>query len=150
MKIKTTMLGLSRISIIFIMVILSGCQQLREDLADVISPPNDAQMAALIADRSEAGNVLEAIAIGEKFLVAHQGANPNVRAKLVQLYLHQGDAAKALAHLVESNNLDSGVEAAIPQSPAKASGLQTAPSVSATVSPTGIEASAGNANVTVK
>jgi len=133
-----------------IFLFLSGCQQQRADLADVISPPNDAQMAVRVAESSAAVGVPYAIAMGEKFLAAHPGVNPNVRAKLVQLYLDQGDAAKALAHLSELNRSEGGVEVTVPQSSAKAEDPLAPSMPSAKVGPDGLEASVGNVQATVK
>lgn len=129
---------------------LSGCRQLRDDLADFLSPPTDAQMAARMADMNAMGKRAEAIETGEKFLVAHQGPNVNVHAKLMQFYLDQGDAVKALVHVEGANSAE--INAGVTPAQNLANGVEppAPPTVSARVGPDGVEASVGSAKASVK
>lgn len=129
---------------------LSGCQQLRDDLADFLSPPSDAQMAARMADMNAAGKRTEAIETGEKFLAAHEGPNVNVHAKLVQFYLDQGDAVKALVHIEGVNIAEINADVTPAQSPANGAEPAAPPAVSARVGPDGVEASVGSAKASIK
>jgi hypothetical protein len=141
------------IIIVCILVIffgLSGCQQLRDDLADLLSPPTDAQMAARMADMTAAGKSVEAIQTGEKFLAAHQGPSFNVHAKLVQLYLEQGDSVRAQVHLEGANSAPIGAGVAPAPGPDAVAEPLAPPAVSAKVGPDGLEASAGNAKASIK
>lgn len=127
---------------------LTGCKPLREDIADLLSPPTDAQMAGRMADMTAAGKRAEAIETGEKFLLARPGPHAQVHAKLVQLYLDQGDAVKALVHMQGGNEAQTSAEVA-PAPAAPAEPLAPA-AASAKVGPDGVEASAGNAKASIK
>jgi hypothetical protein len=135
---------------------LSGCEQIRTGLADMLSPPSDAQMAARIGDLANGGKLREAIDAGEKFLNSNPSENNRVNAKLADLYLENGDSVKALLHLEKSHG-------DVIESPGAATGqlsidavainppdTPTAPAASAKAGPNGAEAIAGNAKASTK
>ena len=135
---------------------MAGCQQLRSDLADFISPPSELQIVARLNEAANGGNVDQAIAAGEKFVAGSQNPNRLVHARLAELYLSQGNAAQSLAHLALSNgHLQSGSSHSVTvqsrtQESVQAPQEAESPAASATIGPNGVEASAGNARASVK
>ena len=47
--------------------LVSACDQFRSDLADLLSPPSETQVAARMVDLLNAGKSSQAIAMGEKY-----------------------------------------------------------------------------------
>lgn len=135
---------------------MAGCQQLRSDLADFISPPSELQIVARLNEAVNGGNVDQAIAAGEKFVAGSQNPNRLVHARLAELYLSQGNATQSLAHLALSNgHLQSGSSHSVTvqsrtQESVQAPQEAESPAASATIGPNGVEASAGNARASVK
>ena len=135
---------------------LAGCQQLRSDLADFISPPSELQIVARINEAANGGNVDQAIAVAEKYVAGSQNSNRLIHARLAELYLSQGNAAKSLVHLALSNgHLQSGSSHSVTvqsrtQESVQAPQEAEAPAASATIGTNGVEASAGNAKASVK
>ena len=135
---------------------LCGCEPLRADLADLISPPGDTQMAARIGDMANNGKLREAIDTGEKFLRKSTNENASVNAKLVELYLESGDSARALLHLEKSNGVLIERPGAAPGRLSKDSNAINTPDApdtpfaSAQAGPNGAEAVAGNAKASTK
>jgi len=135
---------------------LGGCEPLRADLADLLSPPSDAQMAARMGDMATSGKSSEAVQLGEKFLINNHNKNSSVHAKLAELYLEIGRPAEALPHLEKSLGIKmerpGAVNGQVHQgfSAILAPDEPTPPSASAHVGSNGVEAVAGNAKASVK
>ena len=136
--------------------LVSACDQFRSDLADLLSPPSETQVAARMVDLLNAGKSSQAIAMGEKYLSKNNSEGPSVHSKLAELYLEQGDAGSALKHLEQSthagtahssgaatNAREETVKVPAPQPP-------NSPEATARIGPDGVEARAGNARASVK
>lgn len=135
---------------------LAGCEPLRADLADLLSPPSDAQMAARMGDMAKSGKSSEAVQSGEKFLNSNHNENSSVHAKLAELYLENGRPAEALPHLEKSIGIKmerpGAINGQVHQvfSSVLAPDAPTPPSASAQVGSNGVEAVAGNAKASFK
>ncbi len=136
--------------------LLSACDQLRSDMADLISPPSETQVAARMVDLLNAGKSSEAIAMGEKYLSKSRSEGLSVHAKLAELYLEQGDAGSALKHLEQSTpastHQSSGATHSTTEEIVKIPAPQppNSPEATARIGPDGVEARAGNARASVK
>jgi hypothetical protein len=92
-------------------VLLSACADERQRVADWLAPPTAAEMMGRMDQQVAAGNVAEAIRMGEAFVAGQSGASSaEVHRMLARLLIEQGDAAGSLRHLQAA---DPGASAAV-------------------------------------
>jgi hypothetical protein len=80
-------------------VLLAGCSQVSEQLADWLKPPSGAEMSSRIRDQAARGEVPEALLKGEAFVAMRPTDAGEVHKALSEIYLSSGDAVKAVQHM---------------------------------------------------
>lgn len=108
---------------------VAGCDEQRQQVADIISTPKPAELAARV-DASVAENKATAgIAVGEAYLASHKDPEGIVHKAIAMAYLSIGDASAAQKHL-ELSATPSTTAVLIKSTPATASEPEspTAPS----------------------
>jgi hypothetical protein len=140
---------------------LSGCDQVRQSLGDMINPPNASEVTARVSALAAQGKVPQAIQVGEDFLLKNKDAGGDLHRKLAQLHTSQGDVVSAVRHLQQSNAgapaPQTASPAAQPSAPSEktaepAATAGTAASVdgaAAKVGPNGIEVRAGDVSIKI-
>lgn len=140
------------------LLLLSGCDQVRQTVGDLINPPNASEITVRVDALAAQGKVPQAIQLGEDFLLKNKDPNGDLHRKLAQLHTSQGDTVSAVRHLQQSTlgaAKDAGAQPQADkprQKPAEPT-AQAGPAVevggaAAKVGPDGIEVRAGD--VTVK
>jgi hypothetical protein len=157
MRKKTLALFLALCGLFF----LSGCDQVRQALGDMINPPSASEVTARVSALAAQGKAAQAIQVGEDFLLKNKDASGDLHRKLAQLHTSQGDVVSAVRHLQQST---AGAPTPQPASPATqpsapstktaepAATAGTAASVdgaAAKVGPNGVEVRAGDVSIKI-
>lgn len=132
---------------------LSGCDQQRQALADLIAPPGPGQTAARIDEAVQQNKGRAGIEIGVAYLNSHPDPDGLVHHALAAAYLSTGDVAQAAGQMALS--IASGAAAPKADQPAAAAAAQDGPLQPAVVagdaaviqSPNGMVVKAGDAVV---
>lgn len=152
-KILTTLLAVCGL------IFLSGCDQVRQAVGDMIKPPSAGEVAVRVSALAADGKIPQAIEVGEDFLLKNKDPSGDLHRQLAQLHTRQGDTISALRHLQQSTSGTAAAQAASPPAqPSATADKAAAPTVgpsasvdgaSAQVGPSGIEVRAGDVSVKV-
>jgi hypothetical protein len=85
------------------LLILNGCDQVRQKLADLLSPPSAMECLVRVQKLVDAGDFQQAVLTGEDYLKDKNLASGGLHLAVAKAYLELGDAAKALQHTQEAN-----------------------------------------------
>lgn len=140
------------------LLLLSGCDQVRQAVGDLINPPNASEVTVRVNALAAQGKIPQAIQLGEDFLLKNKDPSGDLHRKLAQLHTGQGDTISAVRHLQQSTSAktqDAGAQAQ-PDNPSQkpteptsqAGAAAEVGGAAAKVGPGGIEVRAGD--VTVK
>lgn len=86
------------------LTVLSGCDQVRQKLADLLSPPSAVECIARVQRLLDAGDFQKAVATGEDYLKDKNLATGELHLVVAKAYLELGDATKALQHTEAANS----------------------------------------------
>jgi hypothetical protein len=138
---------------------LSGCDQLRQTIGDMISPPSASEVTTRVSALAEQGKVAQAIQIGEDFLLKNKDASGDLHRKLAQLHTSQGDVLSAVRHLQQSTAAAPAPQVAKPATqpgaPAEkvaepaANPAASVDGATARVGPNGVEVRAGDVSIKI-
>jgi len=141
------------------LVFLSGCDQVRQAVGDMIKPPSAGEVAVRVSALAAEGKIPQAIEIGEDFLLKNKDPSGDLHRQLAQLHTRQGDTISALRHLQQSTSGAPATQAAsTPAQPSATAAKPDAPTAgpsasvdgaSAQVGPSGIEVRAGDVSVKI-
>lgn len=141
------------------LVFLSGCDQVRQAVGDMIKPPSAAEVAVRVSALAADGKIPQAIEVGEDFLLKNKDPSGDLHRQLAQLHTRQGDTISALRHLQQSTSGAPAAQAASTPAQSSATAEKAAaptagPSASvdgasAQVGPSGIEVRAGDVSVKI-
>ena len=141
------------------LIFLSGCDQVRQAVGDMIKPPNAGEVTVRVSALAADGKVAQAIEVGEDFLRKNKDPSGDLHRQLAQLHTRQGDTISALRHLQQSTSGAPAAQAAsTPAQPSAAAEKAAAPTAgpsasvdgaSAQVGPSGIEVRAGDVSVKI-
>ena len=131
-----------------LLLVLSGCDQQRQQLADLIARPTPEEIAVRIDQSVAQSKAEKGIEVGESYLKSEKDPNGHVHKALVKAYLFVGDASSAQKHIELSvSGSTSSNSAAVTTTPTpKKDQALTGDSVSVTVSQNGTAVSATTTN----
>jgi hypothetical protein len=141
------------------LVFLSGCDQVRQAVGDMIKPPNSGEVAIRVRALAADGKIPKAIQVGEDFLLNNEDSSGDLHRQLAQLHAMQGDTMSALRHIQQSTSgaqatqeastLAQPSAASKKPAPLTADALASVEGASAQVGPSGIEVRAGDLRVKI-
>lgn len=91
------------IGVLIAFTILSGCDQVRQKLADVLTPPSPLECVTRVQRLVDAGDFQKAVTVGEDYLKDKNFASSELHLVVAKAYLELGDAPKALQHTQAAN-----------------------------------------------
>lgn len=81
---------------IFVSISLSGCDQIRQKVADTLAPPSPLEMAARIDQLTDQNRPQEAIEQGRSYLKNSKDSNGLVNKAMTRAYLAAGESGSAI------------------------------------------------------
>ena len=88
---------------IFVSIGLSGCDQIRQKIADTLAPPSPIEMAARIDQLTDQNKPQEAIEQGKSFLKNSKDSNGLVNKAMTRAYLAAGEPGSAIESIKATN-----------------------------------------------
>lgn len=87
---------------IFSLTLLSGCDQVRQQVADMINPPSPVEMSRRVDELVRANKYEQAISTGEQYLNKNKDPERLVIDAVTNAYVTSGDTAGAVRHMQRS------------------------------------------------
>ena len=100
-----------RFFLVFILLFLSvfilgGCDQTRQKLGDLLSPPSPMECVIRVQRLIDTSDFKNAITLGEDYLKDKNLSSDALHLAVAKAYLELGDSAKALEHTSAANHAD--------------------------------------------
>jgi hypothetical protein len=92
----------------FSAVLLGGCDQVRQKLGDLLSPPSPAECVIRVEQLIASSDFQKAVLLGEDYLKNNNFASKELHLVVAKAYLELGDATKAMEHTRAANRTESG------------------------------------------
>jgi hypothetical protein len=84
--------------------ILTGCDQARQKLSDLLSPPSPIECVIRVQRLIDTSDFQNAITLGEDYLKDKNLSSDALHLAVAKAYLELGDSAKALEHTSAANH----------------------------------------------
>ena len=98
---------------IFASIGLTGCDQIRQKIADTLAPPSPLEMAARMNDLTDQQKPQDAIEQGKNFLKNNKDSGGLVNKAMTKAYLAAGEPGSAIESIKATNTaIDSKTDAA--------------------------------------
>lgn len=81
---------------------LTGCDQVRQQVADLLNPPTPVEMSRRVDDLVRTQKYQDAITVGEQYLNKNKDPEGLVTDAVTNAYMESGDAAGAVRHMQRS------------------------------------------------
>lgn len=81
---------------------LTGCDQVRQQVADLLNPPTPVEMSRRVDDLVRTQKYQDAITLGEQYLNKNKDPEGLVTDSVTNAYMESGDAAGAVRHMGRS------------------------------------------------
>ena len=89
-------------SILASLTLLTGCDQLSQQVSDLINPPTPSEISRRVDSLVRSQKYQDAISMGEKYLNKNQDPDGLVTDAVTNAYMESGDAAGAVRHMQRS------------------------------------------------
>lgn len=93
------------------LTLLTGCDQVRQQVADLINPPTPVEISRRVDGLVRTQKYQEAISMGEQYLNKNQDPDGLVTDAVTNAYMESGDAAGAVRHMQRSGRPSKGSDA---------------------------------------
>ena len=101
----------------FALIALAGCADERQAVADLLSPPSAAEIAARVESLASEGKFDEAVSLGEGHLGTSADPTGVLHRVLARLHTELGNTERAVYHLERSHGSTSASASAQPRQP---------------------------------